>query len=77
MLKLFCHTCHKFIKEVEPIKAGKFTGEEICRDCRDVMDSALNEIKKISHRAQFAIKKKEDKAVADLELAIAKALKRE
>jgi hypothetical protein len=33
MLKLFCNNCHKFIKEIQPIKAGSLTGLEICSDC--------------------------------------------
>lgn len=75
MLKLFCKCCHGFIKEVEPLKAGKLTGMEICEDCSGTMQNAIDEINKLSKRSQFAIQKKADKAVADLEFIMSKILK--
>ena len=75
MLKLHCNNCQKFIREVEPISAGKLTGEEVCTDCAGKMDGAIEEIQKLSKRAQFAIQKRADKAVADIEITRDRVLK--
>ena len=77
MLKLFCGTCHEFIKEVDPIHASKLSGNEVCEKCRMDMENAVKEIQKIANRHQIAIQKMSDKAVAELEIAINKALKME
>lgn len=75
MLKLFCNSCHKFVKEIEPIKASKLTGLEVCPDCSGKMAGAIEEITKIANRACMAINKKADKAKADLEIAMSKIIK--
>lgn len=77
MLKLFCSTCHEFMHEVDPIHASKLSGTEVCPKCREDMQNAVKGIQKISNRAQIAIQKMSDKAVAELEIAINKALKLE
>ena len=77
MLKLFCSTCHEFMREVDPIHASKLSGTEVCPVCREDMQNAVKGIQKISTRAQLAIQKMSDKAVAELEMAINKALKLE
>jgi protein-arginine kinase activator protein McsA len=75
MLKLHCNNCQKYIREVDPIKAGNLTGEEVCQECASKMDTAIEEIQKLSKRAQFTIQKKADKVVADIEILRNKALK--
>ena len=75
MLKLFCSTCHEFMKEIDPIHASKLSGDDVCPKCRGDMQNAVKDIQKISNRAQLAIQKMSDKAVAELEIAINKALK--
>jgi len=77
MIKLFCKACHGYIKQIEPIQAGKLTGDEVCEECGQKMESAIEELDKISKRAQFAIQKKADKAKADLEMAMRRILKAE
>ena len=77
MLKLFCSTCHEFMKEVDPIHASKLSGAEVCSKCREEMQNAVKDLQKVSNRAQIAIQKMSDKAVAELEIAINKALKME
>jgi len=75
MLKLFCSTCHEFMKEVDPIHASKLSGTEVCPKCREDMQNAVEDIKKIANRQQLALQRLSDKAVAELEIAINKALK--
>ena len=75
MLKLFCSTCHEFIREVDPIHASKLSGTEVCPKCRESMQNAVENIKKIANRHQLALQKLADKAVAELDMAINKALK--
>ena len=65
------------MKEVDPIHASKLSGAEVCPKCREGMQSSVKDIQKISNRAQLAIQKMSDKAVAELEIAINKALKLE
>ena len=77
MLKLFCNCCHGFIKELEPIGAGKLTGLEVCEVCSEKMSSSIEDIEKMSKRAQFAIQKKADRAKADIEMALSRVLKKE
>ena len=77
MLKLFCNSCHKFVKEIEPIKASKLTGLEVCEGCSGKMAGAIEEITKIANRACISINKKADKAKADLEMAMSKIIKGE
>ena len=75
MLKLFCNSCHKYIREVDPMKAGKLTGEEVCQECAGKMEGAIDELVQLSKRAQFSIQKKADKAIADIDLIRSKVLK--
>jgi hypothetical protein len=77
MLKLFCNICHELIKEVDPISASKLSGSEVCPKCREGMQNAVSSIKILANRKQIALKKLADKAVAELELAINRALKAE
>jgi hypothetical protein len=77
MLKLFCSTCHEFMREVDPIHANKLTGSDVCPKCREDMENAVQEIRKMSNRSQMSIQKKADKAIAELEMAILHALKLE
>lgn len=75
MLKLFCSTCHEFMREVDPIHASKLSGAEVCPKCRESMQSAVDSIKKLTQRRQLAMQKMADKALAELEMLINKALK--
>ena len=75
MLKLFCNCCHEYIKQVEPMKAGKITGLEICEKCSGRMKNAIDGIEKTAHRATLAIEAKKQKTVAELEMALSKVLK--
>ena len=77
MLKLFCNSCHEFVKEINPLKAGKLTGLEVCEGCEGKMAGAIEEVGKIAKRATLKIKKIEDKAKADLEIAMLKVMKGE
>jgi hypothetical protein len=77
MLKLFCSTCHEFMRDMDPIHASKLSGTEVCPKCRSDMENAVTDIKKKSNRYQLSIQKMADKALAELEMAINKALKLE
>ena len=77
MLKLFCNCCHEFVKEINPLKAGKLTGLEVCEECSGKMAGAMDEVGKIAKQATLKIKKIEDKAKADLEIAMLKVMKGE
>jgi hypothetical protein len=65
------------MREVDPIHASKLSGTEVCPKCREDMQNAVKDIQKRSNRAQLAIQKLSDKALAELENAINKALKLE
>jgi len=73
-LKLFCSTCHEFIKEVTPDEAGRLSDKNVCKKCVDftyeLKDELNAEYKKLSQQ----LANMHNKAIVKLEAIINKAL---
>jgi len=76
-LKLFCNVCHNFIREATAKDVGKLTGEEICPDCMGKTKDAYDAIEKSAHRTCRKIDALAQKGRAELELIMARVMKRE
>lgn len=66
-VKIFCNSCHRFVREAKKSEFSELTGNEICQDCEKTVATTLGDIEKTAKRAVVQIQNILSKSRADIE----------
>ena len=56
-LKIHCHICDKFIRDVDVNSVGGLTGKEMCRDCYDRVQGLFGDVEKAQKKFMADLEK--------------------
>jgi predicted metal-binding protein len=73
-LKLFCSTCHEFMKEITPDEAGRLPEKVVCKKCVDFTYDLKDQLQKDYQKLNQMLSSTYNKAMVKLEETIHKAL---
>ena len=51
MLKIFCNSCHEYVRDARPEEISSLRGTEICQNCEAKHSEFLKTVEKASTRA--------------------------
>jgi len=66
-VKLFCGKCKEYMQDVTPAEAGKLIGNEICKPCKDHVDTGLAEFNAAAKKSKGKVDTFVNKVVLELE----------
>ena len=66
MIKIFCNSCHEFIRDVGLKEINSLSGQEICGKCGQGITSRVAVIEKKATQAISAIEKTKEGAISQI-----------
>lgn len=69
MLKIFCNSCHEYVRDAKPEEISSLRGTEICQGCESKHSEFIEKVEKLANRAVNKVNDITNRFQADCEEA--------